>query len=140
MERSSREPVTRPTGAAMFCSCSAWTTCATLTPAACRSLGRTCTVSSRSCLPNTVTSATPGMERSWLVIPGSTRRVSCAGESADDETASDTIGVSVSFSFLTIGSSSSGGRSLRTLEIASRTSCVASLRFLPNSNSMMKSA
>ena len=77
------------------------------------------------------------MERSSPVISGSTRRVSCAGVSEVDDTASETMGRSVSFSFLITGSSSSVGRSMRIPEMASRISCVASVRSFPNWNSMM---
>ena len=46
--RSSRLPSSRPTGAERFCACSAPTTCATPTPAACSACGRSSTVNSRS--------------------------------------------------------------------------------------------
>ena len=81
IERSSRSPVTRPTGAARFWSWSACTTCPTLTPAACSATGSSSTVSSRSTLPLTATSATPGIERSSRVIDGSASRVSSACDS-----------------------------------------------------------
>ena len=76
--RSSICPLRRPTGTARFCDCSACTTCATLTPAVCSRVGRSSTVSSRSTPPTTSTSATPGMPRSSLVMPGSASCVSSA--------------------------------------------------------------
>jgi hypothetical protein len=111
IERSSSAPFTFPTGAAKFCICSACTTCDTPTPAACNAPGLSSTVSSRSSLPGTVTSATPPMERNSREIPGSASRVSSAGERVDEFSANWTIGRSVSLNFLMIGSSSSAGRS-----------------------------
>ncbi len=137
MERSSSSPVTRPTGAARFWSWSACTTCATPIPDASSACGRSCTVSSRSCFPSTCTSATPGIERSSRVIVGSASRVSSAAVRAVDDSASDTIGRSVSLSLRMIGSSSSSGRSARMSEMASRMSCVASGSGFSNTNSIM---
>ena len=51
--------------------------------------------------------------------------------------ASETIGRSVSLNFRMIGSFISFGKSTRLAEIASRRSCVASIRSLPNWNSTM---
>ncbi len=86
MARSSSAPLSRPTGAARFCASSACTTSATLTPAACRSAGRSSTVSSRSRPPTTLTCATPGTVRSSRTIIGSAMRVSVAvGISAERE-------------------------------------------------------
>ncbi len=135
IERSSSAPFTFPTGAARFCSCNACTTCDTPTPAACNASGLSSTVSSRSSLPGIVTSATPPIDRNSREIPGSASRVSSAGVSVDELSASDTMGRSVSLNFLMIGSSSSVGRSCRMLEIASRMSCVASVSGLSKRNS-----
>jgi hypothetical protein len=88
-------------------------------------------------LPETSTSATPGIERSSRVMPGSASRVSSRGESTVEESASDTMGVSVSLSFRMIGSSISSGRSFRIPEIPSRMSWVASASGLVNWNSIM---
>ena len=76
--RSSSSPASRPTGDARFCDCSAWTSCATLTPVACRSRGRISTTSSRSMPPTRSTVATPEMPRSRRVMSGSAIRVSSA--------------------------------------------------------------
>jgi hypothetical protein len=137
IERSSIAPVTRPTGAARFWSCNACATCATLTPDACSLLGTSSTVSSRTTLPLTATSATPGIERSSRVIVGSARRVSSACESTVLVSARETIGRSVSLNFWMIGSFISTGRSARFADTASRRSCVAPIRSLPNWNSTM---
>jgi hypothetical protein len=140
IERSSSEPVTRPTGAARFCSCSAWTTCPTLTPAAWSLDGTISTVSSRSTFPKVCTSATPAIERSSRVMPGSTSRVSSADDNTVDDTATDTIGRSVSLNLRTIGSLISTGRSARMPEMASRTSWDASLRSFSYRNSIISIA
>ena len=104
-------------------------------PAACSASGLIWTVSSRSTLPGTSTTATPGIERNSRVMPGSARRVSSPGVSVFDDSANDTIGRSVSLNFLMIGSSISAGRSCRIPEMASRMSCVASASGLSNRNS-----
>ena len=70
-------------------------------------------------------------------MPGSASRVSSAGDSVFDDSASDTIGRSVSLNFLMIGSFISVGRSARIAEIASRMSCDASLRSFSNRNSII---
>jgi hypothetical protein len=135
IERSSSAPSTRPTGAATFWSWSACTTSATLTPLACSASGRRSTEISRSTRPNTCTSATPAIDRSSRVMPGSAKSESCACDSVLEARASETIGTSVSENFLTTGSFISPGRSERMPEMASRISCVASVRFFPNWNS-----
>jgi hypothetical protein len=99
--------------------------------------GMSSTVSSRSTLPLTSTSATPGSDRSSRVIVGSARRDSSACDSVLLVSASETIGRSVSLNFLMIGSFISSGRSARFAEMASRRSCVASARSFPNWNSTM---
>ena len=132
MVRSSNWPLSRPTGAARFCDCSACTTCETLRPADCRSRGRSSTVSSRSTPPTTSTSATPGMPRSRLVMSGSASRVSSGPVIFVDDSTSDMIGRSAGLNRVRIGSSISGGSSLRISEILSRISCVASCRSFSN--------
>ena len=94
-------------------------------------------MSSRSCFPLTVTSATPASDRSSRVMAGSAMRVSSAAESRSECRAIDMTGRSVSFNFLMIGSSISAGRSARTSEMASRMSWVASARGLSKANSIM---
>jgi hypothetical protein len=126
MARSSSAPLSRPTGAARFCASSAWTTWATLIPAACMSAGRTCTVSSRSSPPTTVTCATPGTVRRSRTIMGSASRVRTAVGTCAEVRASESTDCCEGSNRVRTGSSISVGRSARWVEIASRMSCEAS--------------
>ncbi len=137
MVRSSKSPVSRPTGAARFCDCSAITTCPTPIPAACSASGRSSTVSSRSSAPTTFTCATPPMPRSSRVRPGSAMRLSSGASIRAEESARETIGRSLGSKRVRIGSSISRGRSPRIPEIASRMSCVACCRSLSKSKMTM---
>jgi hypothetical protein len=128
MVRSSNLPFTRPTGAARFWACSAPTTWATPTPAACSASGFSSTVSSRSTPPTRFTSATPGTLLIAPVTSGSAMRVSSSGERSGDDSVSETMGKSLVLIRVMIGSFISGGRSCRTSEILSRMSCEASCR------------
>ena len=134
MVRSSSALVTRPTGTARLPACSAAVTCGTLTPAACNRCGSRLTVSSRFTPPDTCTSATPAIERSSRVMPGSAICVSCAGVSDAEYSDNVTIGASVGLNFLRIGSSISCGKSWRFVLMASRMSCVASERSFEYTN------
>ncbi len=135
MVRSSSVPLSRPTGAARFCVCSACTTSPTPMPAACRACGLSAMVISRSMPPTTRTSATPVTPRNCRVRPGSAIRVRSPPVSVLDASVSCTIGKSFGSNLVRIGSSISGGRSLRICEMPSRMSCVASCRSLAKMNS-----
>ena len=113
--RSSSCPSRRPTGAARFCDLQRLHHL----PDARRRrpadrAGRISTASSRSMAPTTFTSATPGMPRSRRVMSGSAmpRQLGAASASCDDSV-SETIGRSAGSNCVRIGSSISGGRSLR---------------------------
>ena len=140
MVRSSSWPSSRPTGAERFCACSAPTTWATPTPAACSALGRSSTVSSRSTPPTTVAWATPAMPRSRRTIPGSAISVSAGPDSFGDDSTSETTGRSAGSKRVSTGSSISGGRSLRTALISSRICWVASCRSFSYANWTMNTA
>ena len=77
------------------------------------------------------------MPRSRRVMSGSAMRVSSAPVRPGDDSVSDTIGRSAGSNWVRIGSSISGGRSLRIAEILSRISCVATFGSLEKSNSTM---
>ena len=84
------------------------------------------------------TSATPGMPRSSRVMPADRPAASApARVSRLDDSASDTIGKSAGSNRVRIGSSISGGRSLRISEILSRISWVASCRSFSNWKNVM---
>ena len=125
MVRSSSVPLSRPTGAARFCACSACTTWATLTPASSSAGGCTSTVISRLMPPTTLTWATPGIARSARATPGSASRLSVVAGTVAEVSVIVTTGASEGSNRVSTGSSISVGRSARLVEMASRISCEA---------------
>src|SRR5689334_20500674 len=138
--RSSRPPVSLPTGAARFWASSACTTWETLTPAASRAAGWSSTVISRSIPPTTLTCATPPIARSDRVTPGSAKRVSVAAGTVSDVSVSVTTGSSEGSNRVNTGSFISVGRSSRLVEMASRMSCEACWIGFSNSKKMVQEA
>jgi hypothetical protein len=130
MVRSVSASVTRPTGAARFWLCIACTTSATVTPAASSFAGSSSIDISRSILPCSLTSATPGTLRSSLTMSGSASCVSSGAAMLFDERMIETIGKPPGSKRVSTGSFISGGRSSRILEMESRMSCDASFRSL----------
>jgi hypothetical protein len=111
-----------------------------VSPAACKSPGRTSTTMLRLIPPTTLTRATPGIERNAPVIAGSASRVSTSAGVVSDVSVSVITGCSEGSKRARIGSFISGGMSARFTEIASRMSCDASWIGFSNSKKIVHCA
>ncbi len=121
-----------PTGAVVFCFCSAATTSVTEIAYSRSFSAFSSTDSSRRSAPLTLTTATPGMARKRSARSSSASREIAAWLSVVLDSASCRIGCADGSTRVSTGSRISIGSLWRTLPIALRTSSAASIMFLSN--------